>query len=277
MMSNVQKILIILWSFSATVLSAIDDGNIISFELVEGMILVKGEVNGKIGEFIFDTGSSGLAIHSIEKNLKDGTVISTVDGISMAANTSIDKVSIDGFILSEIQSAINIDLSKVSRDTGRDIIGVIGWSLLTESLITIDYEQQRIIIGKSRGHCVVDYNQHHILKLNMRSIRDDLPTVEVYFRNQKLTFAFDTGAPLNIIDKDFVELGFANANSAFNDQIILDKNIHVRDNLFRVQDLEHFNEIDGILSVSGLNANKVIIDRGNSRIFVFWKKNMDIQ
>lgn len=255
-------------------LYSIDEGRTIAFDLVEGMILVDGSIQGKTGSLIFDTGSSGLIIHRTDLETLEEAKVNTVAGEISVGVVPVSSFSISGLSIEHVKTAMTMDLSHLSNDINRDIIGIFGWSLLSNAVITIDYELQQIIVGKPT-QMDIDFNSsHHILKLNMQSVNDDLPTVEVLFRNKKMVFAFDTGAPLNVIDSDHVLLDGLTENQAFSDGLNFDKNIRVEDNLFKVKDLKHFNHIDGILSVSGLNANKVIIDKKNDRIFIFWKKNI---
>lgn len=252
----------------------------IGFNIVEGMIIINANIDGVDGDFIFDTGSSALFVHEDSQNAKE-LELSTVEGTMWASQTKIERFELAEIVLHNIP-AIGIDLNSIGQQVGHSIAGIIGWSLFGTNAITIDYKHQKLIIGdRTNKKDLIDTRQYHILKMKMLTVKDDLPIVEVNVRDQALTFAFDTGAPLNIIDSKKTPnptITFGAMNSVFEDVLFLNGKIRIENSLFRVENLSFLNEdeldnkLDGILSVNSLNAEKIILDRANQRIFIFWEK-----
>jgi hypothetical protein len=253
----------------------------IRFSLVEGMIIINANINGVAGDFIFDTGSAAIFVHEDSPADKD-LELSTVEGSLWASKKNIDRLELAEIVVYNIP-ALGIDLSRLGQEIGQPIAGIIGWSFFGSNAITIDYKNEILIIGDQfRKSGIVDTKQYHILKMKMETAKDDLPIVKVNVRDQALTFAFDTGAPLNIIDRKKTtntDAHIGEMNAVFEDVIFLNGSIRIENSLFRVENLtslnngEGDNTLDGILSVNSLNAEKIVLDRDNQRIFIFWDKS----
>lgn len=249
--------------------------------MIEGMILIDASVDGLQGQFIFDTGSSALFVNVPDRNKKH-IELSTVEGTISGTLIRVAKLEIEDIVLKDVP-AVGIDLTKISNELGRNISGILGWTFFGSNAITIDYKSQKIYVGDAFASQTNQASgQYHILKMKMETASDNLPIVEVNIRDRKMTFAFDTGAPLNIIDINKAvdrEQNTAQLNTVFEDVIFLNGRVRIENSLFRVENLSILNEgmssssLDGILSVHSLNAEKVIIDQSNSRIFIFWEKN----
>ena len=253
----------------------------VPFEVVEGMIIISANMNGSEGAFIFDTGSSQLLIHQDKHEINGQIELASADGTTWGQEVIIDYIKIGRVALNKVVG-LQMDLSQVSRDVNKKINGVIGWNMLGAASIAIDYQKKAIIFGTLSQVNFTDMNQYHVLKMDMKTMLQDLPMVAVRMGEQTFNFAFDTGAPLNVIDsksaqklrKDINEV-----NQVYFDDIRLSDIIKVENSLFRTENLQALQAIDtdqaidGILSVNSLNAELVILDRKNERIFIFWKKD----
>lgn len=146
---------IVLWSF-LMVLPQFVWSDVIcttAFELRQGMILVEGDINGQSGSFILDTGSPGLVLN---KKYFTGTPSTT---LAYGFNT---KVEVQALVISlfrweciekkRITSWV-LDLAEMERGLGEKILGLIGYEILQEKELLVDYEkmhiEQRALFSKS--------------------------------------------------------------------------------------------------------------------------------
>ncbi len=244
----------------------------IDFDLVDGRMLISGSVGNERGVYIFDTGSSGIILNTKKISKVDG-VMNTLNGDEVAQLRDVEQLDISGYALYNLESVIHMDLSSFVSDVSMPVLGIVGWAVFDEDQpIFIDYPNSKIIIGKPELSTeLIGYN--HVIRLEMVEIEDDLPTVQIEVNNKKLTFAFDTGAPLHVMSTDSNE---SMKERLFHENLKLNKYITVEESLFRLENLQDFNEIDGILSVNSLNTDYVIIDRSGNRIFLFWKKDQSL-
>jgi hypothetical protein len=253
----------------------------VPFEVVEGMIIISAHMNGSEGAFIFDTGSSQLLVHQDKHEINKRIELATADGTAWAEEVIIDHMKIGRVALSKVVG-LQMDLSQVSRDVNKKINGVIGWNMLGNASIAIDYQKKAIIFGTLSQANFTEMSQYHVLKMDMKTMLQDLPMVAVKMGDQTFNFAFDTGAPLNVINTKSAQKlrkDLKKVNQVYFDDIRLSDIIKVENSLFRTEDLQALQTIDsnqaidGILSVNSLNAQLVILDRKNDRIFIFWKKD----
>jgi hypothetical protein len=253
----------------------------VPFEVVEGMIIISAHMNGSEGAFIFDTGSSQLLVHQDKHEINKRIELATADGTAWAEEVIIDHMKIGRVALSKVVG-LQMDLSQVSRDVNKKINGVIGWNMLGNASIAIDYQKKAIIFGTLSQANFTEMSQCHVLKMDMKTMLQDLPMVQVKMGDQTFNFAFDTGAPLNVINTKSAQKlrkDLKKVNQVYFDDIRLSDILKVENCLFRTEDLQALQTIDsnqaidGILSVNSLNAELVILDRKNDRIFIFWKKD----
>lgn len=253
---------------------------IVPFELVEGMILVSAKYDGQLGNFVFDTGSSQIFLHQLDFDKSKKVKLYTAAGTVWASQADISSVELGRVHIKDV-AAIGMDLTQISKDTNRDIKGVIGWSILGDRSITIDYKNKNIHIGAVKDMSQLVIGDYHILKLDMTRVMDDLPIIDIAIRGESYSFAFDTGAPINVIDNKVASALFnkkGKTNRLFVDDIVLNDMLRIENSLLRSVDLSDFNiseankKLDGILSVNNLGAEIVLIDKETNRIFIFWNK-----
>ena len=117
----------------------------------------------------------------------------------------------------------------------------------------------------------------------MLTMLNDLPVIKIKGKKGTHLFGFDTGAPISVIDKNRVGRIFgkdikANMKDIIQSDFSLADHITLSECQFRVENLSSLNDaiipyqMDGILSVHSLNADKVIIDKENQKIYVLWEK-----
>lgn len=241
----------------------------IDFTLVEGRILIDGHLSGHDGVFIFDTGTSQIIINDNDIAGNSDDLLHSVQGDHPVAIKEVGLVQFADYVLPSGSYLLHMDLSELIGDMDQKVLGILGWSAFdADQPIFINYRDSKIIVGKPQFTAdMVESNR--VIRLNLREVGDELPTVEIEVNQEVLTFAFDTGAPLHAIGPQKLD---QSRGDIFQESIKIDGLITIKENQFRVEDMEAFDEFDGILSVNALNTNYVVIDRRAQRVYLFWDK-----
>lgn len=250
------------------------DGMSLPFASVGDMIIVEAVADGVRGHYVFDTGAKEVILHSFVIDIDRSVEMITADGIVYAEPVDINSFSLGAHEVLGL-SGLRMDLSFLSDELGVPIAGILGWSALAADEITIDYESSVLRLSAPQVH--LEDELHDVVRLDMTTMMGDLPMVQVAVRDSLLSFAFDTGAPISVIDKERIHRRL-DINDIYIEDIMLTDYLRVEQNLLRVEDLSSFYDhtnnkrMDGVLSVSSLSAKIVFLDRKSSRVYLFWKK-----
>ncbi len=251
----------------------------VPFEIKDGLILIDASINGERGAYIFDTGSADILINSGNHN---GSIeMITTKGIVSAKEIDITTIEIGELIIAG-QKGLQLDMSDLAPNVhDHDIKGLIGWSVLGDRAIIIDYEER--VIKVNQKHLDMTREElatKHIMKLNIDYMLSDLPVVNVAIGEESYNFAFDTGAAANVIDrgisgqkKGWFKSKWVSHNLSFENGTRLKNAPMLAADLSSFRDELKSKDLHGILSVNGLEADIVIIDRSNHRIYVIWDKD----
>lgn len=126
----------------------------ISFELINNLIVVPVEINQKKFSFILDTGVSKTILFNIEKNdsLQFKNVRkSRIQGLGkgnaiQALITSGNKVSLKNIVnFNEEMYVILKSYFDFSAKMGTEIHGILGYNLLKDFIVKIDYKSKKIV------------------------------------------------------------------------------------------------------------------------------------
>ena len=253
----------------------------IQFELINGLIVLSASVDGQEGNFILDTGSPQLLLNSKVKKADFACV--SVDRTMKAKYVDVDHLKIGNFEKHRIEAwATNLSFLEELLDL--KISGLIGLDIITESRLWIDYENERIyLLPSSISTLPLNMGNRNTVALDFELSDQGMPVVHLPINQKSMYLAFDTGAGLSVLNHDVLPEAFTtkNNNSQDGDQNIDHFNLRIghltiRNLAYISSDLQKFNEetsikIDGILSVSSLNAQQVLIDYPNSKIYIFWE------
>lgn len=239
-------------------------GITLKFELVDGLIVVQASKDGHSGNYILDTGAPHLMVN--QKVDKEDFQLWTVKGSQKGEKIDITTFEF-GTILRQDVEAWAMDLTYIEDMIGRPVAGILGHTLLKEYCLEIDYQLKEINLIADRRRYTnssVDYN---VTSISIANYADHLPIVEIDVEGVNKKLVFDTGAAISVLNKSDVE--------STTSKSIAINNIRIDNAPFCNRDLSELtsNEtIDGILSVSSLDAAKVLIDHSSGRIFLFWSK-----
>lgn len=245
----------------------------LDFELVDGLIVVQASCEGLEGNYILDTGAPQLLIN---QKVRSGDVdLWTTRGQQKGSSIEIASFAY-GAIIKEDVTALAMDMTFIEELIGRPVAGILGSDMLKNYSVNIDYEQRELSLIADRAGYTSSMAEYNMTSISIIDYMDDMPIVEMKVDGEKRLLAFDTGAAISVMDSK-IEL----QNSSTRLRTVHINNVHIGDapfTSFNLSELKTNNSeaVDGILSVTSLNASKVLIDYSSNRIFFFWSKEKSL-
>ena len=175
-----------------------------NMEVIEGFILVEAQINGQQGRFILDTGSPDLVLNSCYFSGKKTDIIAR--GLHGQV-TEIAQVSVRQFDWMSIRKryiqAIALNMANLEKQTKVPILGLIGYEMLREYELLIDYVNQQIeLIPVSKKSIL---GNRILTRLPFR-MQGHLPIIEVKVGDYQLRLGLDSGAQFNLLDAELLGL-----------------------------------------------------------------------
>jgi len=168
----------------------------VKFELDGGIILVEALLNDSLQTFVLDSGAPGLILNNY-KQTGEKAVMTGINGSVESYSVSVDNFVWAGISYPEI-GAISMDLSHLESMTKRKISGLIGYELLKDFELLLDYNSNAIQV-KTVGASF--RNTSTPLVSFPFSFENHLPVIEAMIGKKKLRLGLDTGAEINVLDK----------------------------------------------------------------------------
>lgn len=218
----------------------------IPFKLVDRLIVIEGELKGKKGKFIFDTGSEKLLINKVHfsdlilHDDKTSTTTGVMDYVDNPIQKRIQNFSLKGLSLQNKTSDL-IDLSHIEASKKIKILGILGYSILKDYEVFVDLHLNQITLTKTdaKGNTLgKDIYLEKIVDSISFKLKKHAILIDGYINKKKARFALDSGAEFtqinNRIHKQSIKAFYPKG------RIILrgasDKKLEViQGNLFRVQ------------------------------------------
>ena len=180
------------------------------FSKVGNLIIVKAVVDSVQGNFILDTGAPGLILNLVYFRDYPVTIIADEQPTGMSSGaTQVNRTSVKTFSLGDLNymgwDADLVDLGHIENSKGIRILGLIGFDLLKQCEMVIDYEKSLIHIQKIGKHEKKNYKSRHLeedpyyISLPI-TIKDNKIITETQMKGKKYHFVLDSGAETNIID-----------------------------------------------------------------------------
>lgn len=183
----------------------------ISLYKVGKLILLKGELRGESGFFIFDTGAPGLVLneaHFENYQLDPTRKVTGVNGrlhearILYVSNLKLGEVDF------KKQIADVIDLSHIEKKRNVKILGLLGVDLFRGVELEIDVNKHVLTIFKTDKDGSRLYTQAPKQRLNLISMpfkySGALIELQAEINNQSYRIAFDTGSETLLLDKNMM-------------------------------------------------------------------------
>ena len=122
----------------------------IPFTMLEGMMVVEATVNNQKGNFIIDTGAPTLVLNErpVSKEQVAGRGIS--EGL-VTAEVTVKAFNWSGINKTNV-AAFKVDISHLERVSGKELAGIIGYDILKEVELLVDYAAQTVQLSLSLIH-----------------------------------------------------------------------------------------------------------------------------
>ena len=244
----------------------------INFELVNGLILVKGKINEEEAYLLIDTGASKTVINSehfssLERLEIEEKAIIFNQGIKdvIAYQTKVDLIEIENLVIKDYLVRI-LDLSYFSNFfEEHKIIGVLGLDVLRNYAILIDYEKKELIFNPKEG-----LENQEIIDLLLEP--ELLSAIKVTINDYSFNVIIDTGANACLISSKIKEE--AKLNYEVNEPFLLDKlNIGFKEyndlvTVISNTDIFEYEDVYGLIGFEVLEKQRIIIDFINEKLYL---------
>ena len=248
----------------------------INFELVNGLILIKGRINDEEGYLLVDTGASKTVIDSrhfpnLEKIETEEKAIIFNQGIKdvIAYQTKVDIIKIESLEIKDYLVRI-LDLSYFSNFfEDHKIIGVLGLDVLTNYRILIDYERKELIFNPKEN-----FENQEVIDLLVEP--ELLCAVKVTINDYSFRVIIDTGANACLISSKIKEE--VKLNYEINEPFLLEKltiGFEEYNDLVTVisnTDIFEYEDVYGLIGSEVLSKQRIIIDFIKEKLYLENKK-----
>ena len=174
--------------------------------LIDGLIVVEAEIDGRRGAFFLDTGAATFVLNKARFAQPNTTASVASPDAPKGVNGSVGAMSYYkvgrfdweglGFQNKEVVTA---DLTQVEKKlNGIPLLGIIGYNLLNQYALTLDYRAGRVELrrpGTDDAAAAVP-----LLTVPF-TLRGHLPVLPFTLEGQTYDLALDTGAQNNLLDE----------------------------------------------------------------------------
>jgi len=260
---------------SNSTISSLSIPESLSFEMVDGLMIVQVPTSYDIQHFVFDTGAGKIILN--QKVDKGSFQVVGVEQILEANHIRIDNLELGNTSVNAID-AWAVDLGFLEVQIGLELDGIFGAQLLSEHSVLIDNESSTITFvphGSSMKGFGKNYN---VVSLDYHQNDGDLPIIDLNVKGKDLKLGFDTGANISVFD----QLHSSLLDDSESQKMLIDKlqiqSCELIDVPYLLKDFDELNrgrsvKIDGLISADALATQKIFVDSKRSKIFLLWKKS----
>ena len=183
---------------------------VIPFSRAGNLILIRAKADTTDGNFILDTGASGLVLNITYFRSYPATAFVNEEANGVGGTVaSVTRTEVKQFTFGCMNSAVTtadmLDLGHLENSKGVRIFGLIGLSLLLQCEMIIDYENNLIHLHRINKKETKEYKS---VQLKDTSTYYTIPT-QVWneklttmstLAGKKLRFIIDSGAESNVLD-----------------------------------------------------------------------------
>ncbi|WP_194775897.1 pepsin/retropepsin-like aspartic protease family protein [Pararhodonellum marinum] len=292
----IMDLLLSLFSFSNP------DVTRVPFQLIRNLVIVEASVNGKYGYFIMDTGVSEIILNDRYFNGKPtGDKFYGINGSEMDKAVDFIRINLGGF---EKQGfAIVTDFSALEKNSGLELLGVIGNSVFRLCELVFDYIFKEVTIYEldKKGNRQSSKNIHLVpLDTLSFTFSNGIPLIEVERNGKRFKMRVDSGATANLMDIQNIDRHTSvptqvktQALASFGSSEVSVKSLLMEDfNVGKLScppmktmfvNLDHFNKnqsgmkVDGILGYEFLSNFRVAINYRKKEIYLWDRKTVEFQ
>ena len=160
---------------------------------------MQASVDGHNGNFILDTGAPGIVLDA-----KSGAFEATQQGNSVSGNLMVGQVEIEkfqfGIIKKERAKGNLLDVHHLELACGMDLMGLIGYEVLSNYELVFDFPNNNIQILPSGTFSVTKGEPSAVVPFLLCG---HVPVVVAKVGGKRVFLGLDSGAEVNLIDKKF--------------------------------------------------------------------------
>jgi len=257
---------------------------VIPFQLVNGLTVIQAEIDGISGSYLLDTGSDGIILDGTVDNNSESKVIS-LGGTSTTNILPLKEIKVGDYRQTNLEAQV-ISLKHIKDHLGIELKGIIGGYLFQPKVVIVDYKQSIITLADKFTKTEQKKFEH---KVNINAI-NQIPIANIKIEDKWYKFALDSGSSIHFVDpKVLDELeGVSDTDQATkmtclanntNEQIHKQRiasftfgGVDYADHICVPRSFEGVNastglRLDGILSLSKLVQESVVIDYTRSRLY----------
>ena len=179
--------------FSATNLAA----SYVPFSLQNGKIFINATIDGKRGSFILDTGATGIILNQKPNNT------SKIKATGATGELSVGTVQVNSFEIGHLNltdfEAYALDISHLEQVNKRDILGLVGFDVLSNFEVLFDCKQNQIVLLPNRGNQL--HKESEPIAEWKFSLNGHLPVIKMKIGKQQLNIGIDSGAQDNLMEQ----------------------------------------------------------------------------
>lgn len=257
-----------------------------SIKIKEGIILTSVKLNGKVKQFIVDSGAPSMVLNSkyiTRSENSDEKKFKGISGQGTSFTAYIKNFSWNNFKLKNYK-ALAIDFSHLETALKENIYGLIGYKELSMFTFLIDYKNAEITLWR-------DFSKHKksVKKSLPFVLQNHLPVLKFFCGNLRLNLALDTGAAHNVIDialkkklKGKFSTGKESSLQGASTESLKVKEIYlneIKSDLITLKkfpaiwhDISHIKnesiEIDGLMGYRFLKKGKFAVSYSDSKIYL---------
>ncbi|MCB0705719.1 MAG: aspartyl protease family protein [Saprospiraceae bacterium] len=269
-----------LYVYSATTPMEVD------FEIINGLIVIAGAMEGEVGSFILDTGAPGLIVN--EKTEADPSLEANGIGGDVAVGQRfVESLQWAGLELEHIHGYA-IDMSHLASSIDRNLLGLVGFELLDGYEILLDYSNRKLLFFPLGSGPDKFHTPKAVIPFQMQQ---HLPVVKVKIGNKKYRFGIDCGASVNLIHDRYQEklaplvenaccTGFLRGLDGTGEMtsIVTFKDVSIGGEAYNQGEFQWTSfrgisgqdlQIDGLLGAGFFVANKVSINYKDQKIYLW--------
>ncbi len=174
------------------------------FRLEGDLLIIKATLDGQTGNFLLDTGAPDLILNQayfagVRIPWDQKQIVDFNGHASEALVFAVKKFSI-GELPIKKKYALTVDLTSVEQVKGIHLLGIIGYSVLKDLELLIDFYHQELTVAPAqRKSSFFSKIEPPTATYDLR-FSGHLPFLIAYIGKKKLRFGLDTGAEVNIID-----------------------------------------------------------------------------
>jgi len=179
------------------------DEIIIPLKRTGRLLLIEGEVDGKKGNFIFDTGAPYLVLNATyfrEYDLRNELYASGITGGQTAIMvTKVERLQIKKLWYNEVRADV-AELGHIENARGVQILGLLGLNLFKSFIMEIDLSKgylKLIKCDKKGETSLLDETQYDLV--HDLNFYDNTIFVKCEVAGKNLRFGLDTGAEINAL------------------------------------------------------------------------------